>query len=449
LFLLVWSVVASRTNELGGNGHPPGESPFVDTLSLLQEHAPKHSVPGAALGVLRGDALSTAYFGVAEVSASEPVTADTRFAVGSLCKSMVATAIARLAATGGLAFDDPIAAHVPELRGAAWAEADTLRDLLANRSRVPLRDALESGASPDEGDDVLSRYAAAVASARPRADFWSYTNAGWCLLGRALETATGSTWEEAMRVVVFDPLGMEDVAFATAAPAEPRATGHSVTAEGPVPAARWSPRSLGPAGSTLLCTLSDVLRFARTHLEEPSLAELRSAHAEIRIHAWLDAWCLGLARFDWPGGPAWGWDGVVSGQRAILRLVPGRGAAVLLSNADSGRALYRSLFAELMPEAFGVDLPPLALEPSRKAVGELSRFAGVYAWPDSRFDVAATDAGLRIEGDGDTMHASALDERTFLVDPDNPDSPSMTFDGFDENGRPTVLYDGLWGLPRV
>src|SRR5512133_2468556 len=102
--------------------------------ALLSEHASRQFVPGAAMGLLLDDAVSTAYVGTADVVSGEPVTAETRFAVGSLAKSMVATAIARLAAAGQLAIDDPIAAHVPELRGSEWAEADTLRDLLANRS---------------------------------------------------------------------------------------------------------------------------------------------------------------------------------------------------------------------------------------------------------------------------------------------------------------------------
>jgi CubicO group peptidase (beta-lactamase class C family) len=405
-------------------------------------------VPGAAVGIFRGDSASTAYVGTADVASGEPVTAETRFAVGSLAKSMVATAVARLAVAGQLALDDPIAAHVPELGGSTWADEDTLRDLLANRSRVPLLDELEFGTPPDEGDDALSRFAGRIATGEPKARFWSYTNAGWCLLGRALETVTALTWEDAMRVHVFDPLGMAEATFVNAPIDEPRAYGHEVTGDGAEPVAPWSPRSLGPAGSTLLCTLADVLRFARAHLEEPSLAVLRSTQAEIHIHAWLDAWCLGWARFDWAGDTVCGWDGLISGQRAVLRLVPERGAAVLLTNADRGRALYRSLFAELMPEAFGIGVPPLALEPSDR-VPDLSRFAGVYAWPDRRLEVTAMDTGLVIDGDGARLHARPLDERTFLVDPDDPDNPTVTFDRFDEGGRPTVLYSMLWGLPRA
>ena len=138
-----------------------------DLTALLRQHASRHSVPGAAIGILRDGAATTAYYGVADVRAGEPVTPETLFSVGSLTKSMVATVIARLADAGRLSLDDPVAAHVPELRGSGWAQGATVRDLLANRSGLPLRAGLEfdfAGRS-DEDDGALSRLAADVAAA--------------------------------------------------------------------------------------------------------------------------------------------------------------------------------------------------------------------------------------------------------------------------------------------
>jgi hypothetical protein len=45
--------------------------------------------------------------------------------------------------------------------------------------------------------------------------------------------------------------------------------------------------------------------------------------------------------------------------------------------------------------------------------------------------------------------AQPLDERTCLVDAADPDTPTVTFGGFDATGRPQVIYLMLWGLPRV
>jgi CubicO group peptidase (beta-lactamase class C family) len=379
------------------------------------------------------------------------VRPETLFSVGSLTKSMVATVIAALAQAGRLSLDDSVAEHVPELRGSDWAQSATVRDLLANRSGLPLRLVLEYdfAGRTDVDDGVLARFAADVAAAGPPTPLWSYTNAGWCLLGRAIETATGSVWEDAMRRL-FASAGMRETTFATDAVTVGRAAGHEVTADGPWAVEPLLARTYGPAGTTAVSTVADLLRFAALHLEDPSLAALRDVHADVSIHGWLDSWCLGWARFDWAGAEVWGWDGVVNGERSFLRLVPGhRAAVVLMTNGSTGRALYRSLFADLMGSLFGVRIPALRLVASPGAAGDLERFAGVYAWPDRK--VAVTAAGSRLlieEGDGDT-EAHPLDERTFLVDAADPDTPTVTFGDFDAGGGPRVLYLMVWGLPRL
>jgi len=261
-----------------------------DLMALLRDHASRHSVPGAAVGILREGAVTTAYYGVADVTTGEPVTSETRFSVGSLTKSMVATVIGRLAQAGRLSLDDPVAAHVPELRASRWAESATLRDLLANRSGLPLRAGLEFdfAGRKDEDDGALSRLVADVPAGVPAANFWSYTNVGWCVLGRAIETATDAAWEDAMRRHVVDRAGMSQTTFATGAVPKRRASGHKVTADGAVPVEPLVARAYGPAGTSVVSTVTDVLRFASLHLEDSSLAALRAVQSEISIYVWLD-----------------------------------------------------------------------------------------------------------------------------------------------------------------
>ena len=422
-----------------------------DLTALLGRHAVRYLVPGAAVGVVREGSATTACYGVADVRTGEPVTPETRFGVGSLTKSMVATVIARLAEAGRLSLDDPAAAHVPELRASGWAARATVRDLLANRSGIPLRAGLEFGfdGRRDQDDGALSRLVADAAAGVPAGSFWSYTNVGWCVLGRVIETSAGAAWEDAMRRHLFGGVGMSGTAFAAGAVPE-RASGHEVTADGPVPVGPLVARAYGPAGTSVVSTVTDLLRFAALHLEDPSLAVLRAVHAEVSICGWLDSWCLGWAWFDWDGGQVWGWDGLINGERSVLRIMPGQQAAVVLvTNGSTGRAMYRSLFADLMGSMFGISVPPLRLEAAVRAAGDLSRFAGVYAWPDRQVEVTAASNGLLIKSEDRETQALPLDERTFLVDPADPDNPTVTFGAFDTAGRPRVLYDMLWGLPRL
>jgi CubicO group peptidase (beta-lactamase class C family) len=423
-----------------------------ELAALLREHALRHSVPGAGLGILREGAVTTAYHGVADVTTDEAVTAETRFSAGSLTKSMVATVIARLAQEGRLSLEDRVADHVPELRGTTWAQRAVVRDLLANRSGLPMRSASEFGfdTHADADDGALARLAAEVGRDGPHIDFWSYTNVGWCLLGRVIETTTGASWEVAMRRYLFDTTDMTTTTFASEAGFVRRAVGHEVTPTGPVPVKQLAARAYAPAGTTVVSTVTDLLRFAAMHLQDPTLGPLRDVHAEVAIYGWLDAWCLGWARFEWEGGQVWGWDGLIDGERSVLRILPEqRAAIVLMTNGSTGRAMYRSLFAELMPSLFAISLPPLRLDPAISSRVDLSPFAGVYAWPDRKVEVETTTNGLVIKEDLLETEALPLDGRTFVVDRSDPDNPTVTFGEFDAVGRPRVLYLMLWGLPRV
>ena len=88
-------------------------------------------------------------------------------------------------------------------------------------------------------------------------------------------------------------------------------------------------------------------------------------------------------------------------------------------------------------------------KPSPGAADDLSRFGGIYAWPDQRWEVTAAGAGLVMDGPRGTIEALPVDDCTFLVDSTDPDNPTMTFGAFDAGGRPGVLYQMLWGLPRA
>ncbi|MDP8910401.1 MAG: beta-lactamase family protein [Chloroflexota bacterium] len=423
-----------------------------ELADLLREHASAHRVPGATIGVRRDDEEMFARYGVANTRTGAAVTAQSRFSVGSLTKSMVATVVARLADDRRLSLEDPVAAYVPELRAATWAEHATVRDLLGNRSGLPLRVRLEFeyAAHDDEAEDVLSRFAATMGAEEPTPIDWSYTNAGWCVLGRAIETVTGAPWEEAMRAELIAPTGMRETTFATESHSGARVSGHELTADGAVTVEPLVSRAYGPAGTSVVSTVGDLLRFAALHLDDPALATLRRPQPAPRIHGWLDGWCLGWGWFDWEGNRVWGWDSVINGERAVLRLVPERDAAVVLTaNSNTGRALYRSLFADLIHSLLDIRAPPLSLDARAGAAGDLTRFAGIYAWPDRRVEVTAAETCLLIKSERGGTEALPLDERTFVVDSMDPDNPTVTFGAFDAAGRPHVLYMMLWGLPRL
>jgi CubicO group peptidase (beta-lactamase class C family) len=180
--------------------------------------------------------------------------------------------------------------YVPELRESVWAAGVTLRDLMANRGGLPLRADLEFGFGRRShvDDDALARLTADIPRDVARSSVWSYSNVGWCVVGRAMETATGATWEDAMRRQLLDAEGMSETSFAVGPASTARVSGHDTTAAGPVPVEPLASRAYGPAGATAITTVADLIRFASLHLDDPSLAELRVVHSDVSIYGWLD-----------------------------------------------------------------------------------------------------------------------------------------------------------------
>ncbi len=400
--------------------------------------------------MLRHGEPVAAYVGVADMRTASPVTASTRFGIGSLTKTMVASALAVLDAEHQLSLDDPVAIHVPELRPCPWAESATLRDFMANRSPVPLRAALEFGFEKHDGvdDRALARLVEEIAGEAPSGEHWSYANVGWCVLGRAIETVTGVVWEEAMPRLLARAR-LSETTWSSSAIVD-RAVGHDASPGGPMPVEPLLCRAFSPAGATVASTLEDMLRFAAWHLADSVPAPLRVVHADVSIHGWFDAWGLGLGRFDWDGVEVWGWDGVVNGQRSVLRLLPDRdGAVVVLSNGSAGRAMARSVLADVVPAWFGVKVATGRPHRSPDLPEQLTTYTGAYGWPDRRVDVTESARGLVVSEDGIAKEAVPLDRRTFLLDRDHPDTPTISFDDFDRAGRPGVLYDMVWGLGRL
>lgn len=417
---------------------------------LLHDHARRHSVPGAALGVMAGSTVTTATHGVADVETGQPVTKTTRFAAGSLTKPMVATLLVDLASENEVDLDAPMSGLLPELARSPWASTATPNTLLAGLSRIPRRHDWEFLLDLDS-DDALAAITVMVADADAASPHWSYSNVAFSVLGRLIENITGNAWEEATQERLLDPLGMTSTVCLRTGSAAPVASGHEIGPDGASTVEPWVCRAYCSSGTSIFSSVRDLLMFARRHLDDTELGRLRTRRSDVSIFGWFDAWGLGWAAFDWENDVIWGWDGVVPGQRTFLRLLPAQDAAVvLLTNGSTGRAMYRSLISELAADGFGLSVPEFRLDPEDDGLDlDLQSYAGIYAWPDKRFEMSVEDDVLVVTSHDQRATATPLDRRTFVIDRSNPDTPTMTFDDFDDDGRPGVVYRMLWGFPRT
>ncbi|GAB3418148.1 serine hydrolase domain-containing protein [Flindersiella endophytica] len=137
--------------------------------------------------------------------------------------------------------------------------------------------------------------------------------------------------------------------------------------------AAWPvPRSAGPAGG-ILCSIGDLLGFARMHLaggvsgdgtrvlSQEAVAEMQRLHIGSPDARTGAGWGVGWQLFDRGKDRLIGHDGGAVGISAFLRILPGRQVGLALTtNGGNGGGLQHDLFNQILGALHGIQIPPEA-----------------------------------------------------------------------------------------
>ena len=199
-----------------------------------------------------------------------PDGASSIFEIGSITKVFTATLLADLVLAGVVAYDDPVARHLPEAPP-VQGRPITLEDLSTHRSGLPripagmlLRGLTVERADPYASldDERMLRAIRETAPKRAPGGKFCYSNYGAGLLGYALARAAGTTYDRLVADRITGPLKLPDTGVSLPPGADQRlATGHRRWGR---PAGRWHLAGLAGAGG-LVSTAADLLRFLELH----------------------------------------------------------------------------------------------------------------------------------------------------------------------------------------
>jgi CubicO group peptidase (beta-lactamase class C family) len=165
-------------------------------------------IPGAAVAIVAGDEIFTQGYGVLRAGDSQPVTAETIFAIGSTTKAFTAALAGMLVQEGKLAWDAPVTQYLPHFQlSDAWVTKNvTLRDLLCHRLGLERAQRLYYHRGYDQRE-IIRRMRHLQPVAGFRAQF-HYANQQYGLAGLMMEEVTGKTWDDFITERIFQPLGM-------------------------------------------------------------------------------------------------------------------------------------------------------------------------------------------------------------------------------------------------
>ena len=166
-------------------------------------------VPGAVVIGCVGGRLSTRCFGLADVAAQRPMTADTVGWLASNTKAIACALVLSYVEEGTLALDEPISRYLPEWRDAG-AKVPTLRQLMSHTSGLPFFPEMPIDRRPML---LLSRMGAAAGTASAPGEKYLYSNWGIDVAAACVEVVTGLPWEVPLKERILDPLDMRDATF--------------------------------------------------------------------------------------------------------------------------------------------------------------------------------------------------------------------------------------------
>ena len=163
----------------------------------------EQGTPGLSIAITdRNATLRIITLGFANRDAQTPVTAQTRFAIGSITKSMTALALLQLHDAGRLDLDAPVARYLPWFAIKSFGGPILVHELLSHSAGLPDDFALE----PGYVYDILALRDAETLFAPGTS--WSYSNDGYATAGAILARLDGRFWEQSLTARVLQPLGM-------------------------------------------------------------------------------------------------------------------------------------------------------------------------------------------------------------------------------------------------
>lgn len=366
--------------------------------------------PGVSVGVIHKGRPFAQGFGITNIEAPSDVDNETVFQIGSTGKTFTATAVMRLVDEGELDLDAPIRRYVKgfRLRNKAATEGATLRHLLTHTGGWA-GDFFEDFG---RGDDALGRYVESLRTVphlTPLGEVWHYNNAGFSLAGHVLANVTKKSYEDSVKELVLDPLGMTNSAYHLEDVILRRtAVGHVADGKKQQRIPRWwGSRTLAPAGG-LVSDVIDQLRWAEFNLgdgyapngkrvlRKRTFANMQKPQAEagsLCDHVGF-SWLLE----DVNGTKLVSHGGTTVGQLSAFTLVPSHALGVTsMTNSTSGRSINRSVVNWVLEHYAGIERTPP--EPGSFSGDDLKPYEGAYVDGFERIQLNLEATARRIEAE--------------------------------------------------
>lgn len=190
----------------------------ADAIREIERHVAKAAdedrFSGVAL-IAKGDrVIFNKAYGLADKANNVPNKLDTKFNLGSMNKMFTSVAIAQLVEAGKLSYDTTLDKALPDYPNKEVAAKITVHQLLTHTSglgdffKPEFFQNREKYRNPKDYFPIFANDALRFEPGKG----WSYSNAGFIVLGAIVENASGQNYFDYVRDHIFIPAGMKDTA---------------------------------------------------------------------------------------------------------------------------------------------------------------------------------------------------------------------------------------------
>ncbi len=420
-----------------------GATQFDKVGPFITEAMERLGVPGAAVGIFYNGQEYTAGFGVTNLNHTLPVDSETLFLIASISKTFTATTAMRLVDQGLIDLDTPIKTYLPELKlkDPEATEKATLRHVFTHHGGWTGDYFGDFG----RGADAVAKNVADMANLEqltPLGQTFSYNNAGYVLAARVIEVKTGKPFEETVKELVLDPLGLEHTFyFAEDVMVYRVAVGHQVHFDNrPTEVVKpWGwPRTSAALGG-LITNVRDLIRYAQFQMGDGSWPDQDGQKVQLlkpETMRYMQSKQDDAGSMSEAVGISWmlrqagdvrliGHGGAAHCQMSSLQIAPDRRFAICVTtNASIGTNLCSEVVKFALENFLGV--PDEEAEHLQLDSEELSSYAGQYEAAMSKLTIELREGQLYLQSNPTRPFPNA----SFM--PPTPPEVRLAFTGPDQ-----------------
>lgn len=202
-------------------------------------------------------------FGVRDFTSNNAILISDKFQIGSVTKQFVAAAILKLQDQGLLSIDDEVTKYLPHMKPLAGISIKDVLNHTAGIANYTDQPAFWQRVDYDKVlslDEILS-FIAELPSDFPARSNWKYSNSGYIIAGKIIETVSGLSWDVFIRKNLLQPLHMNDTDYEAYFERVSAVVGHITNTDGSLTAVSGFNMSWAASAGALHSTVDDMLKW--------------------------------------------------------------------------------------------------------------------------------------------------------------------------------------------